>query len=549
MQTRQVRYIQKYLDHLSAKSVIEEPTYFDRDYLSEFSAFYSVSSKPYPHTCRRLHFFSTQLDRGFLRRAAGGSTKILERMQSSYLGFVILRPIPAAPLGRTVLKWYDDDAEKDQQTPRVKDPSREYSVHFAGIELTVNGLAWQQQDTGVAACATVSLWSMLHSSALDDHHAIPTTAEITRAAHSSHSFGSRVFPSQGLNFYQICDAIREQDLAALLTEGDISSGGKVIGFSRERFASTCASYIRSGYPVLISGYFLPERNIGHAICVVGFRSSAPLVADLISPGMADSNIEHLYIHDDNLGPNVRFEINSIPLIDKSSTGLGEAPEENQEESHEKADKETEGTVENESSEHADQEAEKSRQKLIEYVVLSVSDPYPTTDPKANPSPTSDYEQFVPTQLIVAAHNNIRTSPDTLHKAGLIKASYLSAVIRIVRDKTAIKVNGLIVSSRFIKLSAYLGDELEERLHANRKVLSRVRLSLSEKVGPMSLHIGVIRISLDDSTPLIDIIYDTTDSDRNHPLYCHVAYSKEVPKFFSSIQEFYETNFGKCVRAY
>ncbi len=574
-QTRQIRYLQRYLAELDAETVIEEPKYFDRDYLDEFSAFYSISSKPYVNTCNRLHFFSSAISRSVLRRAAGGSKNAVNAMQKSYLGFVVFRPIPAAPLGRTVLCWYPDTEEKDIQTPRVKNPSRIYSVHIAGIELIVEGLAWQQQDTGVAACATVSLWSMLHSSAFDDHHAIPTTAEITRAAHSSHSFGSRVFPSQGLNSYQICDAIKEQELAPLVTVGDVVDGEDIYGFSKERFSSTCASYIRSGYPVLLIGHFLSVDDSGHAICVVGFRSSAPKIAETQLPDLAESDIEHIYIHDDNLGPNVRFIIDTFSIVTSAALNSAEieeakiAEEVEVEEVKEGADEtkqvEEDGSIESAGEPDDDQETTEKldARNAVEIVVLSTSEPISKNGDSNQPSPTWDYGQFVPTQLIVAAHNNIRTSPDTLHEAGLIKAAVISLMINYIGEKFGSEENGLIVSSRFIKLASYLGEELNERLCSNRSVLGRVRLALCEKVDPMSLHIGVIRISLDNATPLLDILYDTTDSDRNHPVYCYVSYSQkltavvEVIKsvdrsyFISKFGEAYASanEFGKSVEAY
>ena len=39
------------------KSVVVEPKYVDKDYLDEFSAYYSKTFKVYPHRCLRLHFF------------------------------------------------------------------------------------------------------------------------------------------------------------------------------------------------------------------------------------------------------------------------------------------------------------------------------------------------------------------------------------------------------------------------------------------------------------------------------------------------------------
>ena len=91
----QVAYLRHYLADLGAKSVLEEKSYFDRDYLSEFSAFYGVSSRGYSNKCRHCSFFSERVKREHPRAAAGGSQRALERLQDAYLGFVIIRPIPS----------------------------------------------------------------------------------------------------------------------------------------------------------------------------------------------------------------------------------------------------------------------------------------------------------------------------------------------------------------------------------------------------------------------------------------------------------------------
>lgn len=54
---RQVSYLCDYLEDLNASFIIEEPHYFDRDYLAEVAAFYSSSSRGYKNICLRLHFF------------------------------------------------------------------------------------------------------------------------------------------------------------------------------------------------------------------------------------------------------------------------------------------------------------------------------------------------------------------------------------------------------------------------------------------------------------------------------------------------------------
>jgi hypothetical protein len=510
--SRQALYLEDYLTELEAKVVLREPRYFDRDYLAEFAAFYSVSSKGYKNICERFHFFSSRITRRTLVSAARGSKKALRQLQTSYLGFIVKRPIPAAPLGRTVLRWFPDPHATT--TPRIVKPSRKYYVHVAGVELCIKGLAWQQQDTGVGACATISLWSMLHSSAFDDHHAIPTTADITRAAHRRHSFGTRIFPSKGLNILQIYEAIIDRDLVPLITNGDVrDAAGKTIGFSKDRFASTCASFIRSGYPVLIVGRLETRDGAGeHAICGVGFRSCWPAKGDPSVPDLADSNTDFLYVHDDNLGPSVRVRIGRQTRL---------VPDESK------------------------------AQEIGAYQVVALRPEAPLSrdgTPRSS-SPTDGYGPLIPTQLVVAAHNDIRTDPDTLHKAALRHVSNISDALNHIAATKGLAPLALSASARFMKVAEYLGQELGKRLGSASKELAAVRLALCENVKPMSLHIGVVRIGLDDATVWADILYDTTDSDRNHPVFAHVAYSELSATVIQALHRARKGDFGECVRAY
>jgi len=504
-QTRQARYLRCYLEDLSASVVIEEPSYFDRDYLAEFSAFYGVSSRGYPNRCRRLHFFSDPgISRSVVRKAAAANKRSLERLQESYLGFVILRPIPAAPLGRTVVRWYPDATP---ETPRVVYPSREYVAHVAGISLRVVGVAWQQQDRGVGACATVGLWSMLHASAFDDHHAIPTTADITRSAHRRASLGARIFPSAGLTIYQVCEAIKEQDLSPVIIEGDITSPGRsIVGMSIERFSSSCAAFIRSGYPILLIGEL--EGHGDHAMCAVGFRSCAPKPTAGVPVSLQDAATTNLYVHDDNLGPNIRFRISNAAVIDANGEKLFDA-----------------------------------KGQAIHRVVLK-----PDSPSRGRPCPTDQYPNFYPRQLVVAVHNDLRTSPDKLHDTGVRLAESFLSALNSLAARHSVPPFGLTLSTRFIKLAKYLGEELEKTLDGNSKILGKTRLSLCEKAPPMSLHIGVVRIGVDDGTPLVDILYDTTDSDLNHPVFAHVMYNPVIEYVVNAVRSTDKCKFGTAIFA-
>lgn len=365
-----------------------------------------------------------------------------------YCGFSVIRPIPSAPLGRTVLDWYPDEPKRP---PRIVEPSRIYECHVAGITLRMRGVAWQQQDTAVSACATIALWVILQSSAFDENHSIPTTADITRMAHYHGSEQSRIFPSSGLSDDQICNALSQFDLAPLVIVGDFVSEK---GFTREFFATMTATLIRSGYPVLVSGHL---EGHGHTICAMGFREAEPPVS-LNAPQFADTAIEHLYIHDDNLGPNVRFEI-------------------------------TDG--------------------VRGPVILKPSAPPPRSETTIA-NPTLEYGEFRPDLLIAATHEELRITPSGLSGKGL----KIALVAQQMIDKN------VSISTKFIKLRDYLGRELAAELHG--PTLARVRRDLMETVPPMSFHLGLLRIGTGPESKAATYFRRSLRYDRHGPAHACVC---------------------------
>ncbi len=481
----QAKYLQCYLEGLDTKSYLIEQNYFDRDYLEEFSSFYSLSARGYPNVCKRIHFFdSDEINRDLFEIACSGDIHACKKLQNSYVGFSVIRPITKAPFGRTVFRWYDD---RTPETPRVTEPSRDYACHIAGIKLSVKGLAWQQQDSGVAACATVSLWSMLHSSAFDARHSIPTTSKITKAAHEKASLGKRVFPSHFLTIEQVLEAIKEQGLAPAIVKGDLGDSY----FSKDKFAATCASFLRSGYPLLIAGHHTErEAAIGHAICAVGFREAAPISEQQKLVSLQDAETEFLYIHDDNIGPNIRFRINEQESIDVN-------------------------------------------QQPVKKCHIHVEDPEYLDSKKTLQEPNTG---FAPTMLIAAVHEDLRISSDQFFQTGFLISHKLSATLKVIYDNNGHNFTGLVFSTRFIKISDYMQCELSSILEEQPNILGNVRLKLQEEVAPMSLHLGILRIALPNSSVLLDVLYDSTDSDLNRPIFCHIVYDKVMRDILNMIDQ-------------
>ncbi|MBK8270384.1 MAG: hypothetical protein IPK83_19650 [Planctomycetes bacterium] len=290
---RQIRYISEYVVKLGAKSVAIENHYIDRYHMEDHSVFYSKSLFPFPNFCRRVHFFN--VDQATVRRRlqgllVTGLAKGLDELQvaskefceSTYLGFTIIKPLTGSPVGRTVLRPYPEVPE-DHSTGFRRDfgAVREYSLHLFGVELTVRGLAFQQQDVGVSACATTAIWSAMQK--MRDHEDIAafTPAQITiLASRYSLPFG-RSMPSEGLSLDQMCQATQALGAAPnVVRTSDFAT-----------FKSYLHTTLRSGFaPILIL-----ESTIGrHAVAVAGMKLSVKSLRPAMTTSSSPVNVSSVY---------------------------------------------------------------------------------------------------------------------------------------------------------------------------------------------------------------------------------------------------------------
>ncbi len=293
----QVSYLDNYLRVLGCKAIVEETHYVDRDYIEDLTLFYGKSLRNYPNFCRRFHFLTTAMDirrwRKLIVAAKTDFDAVERRLTKQYLGFSVVRPLPGHPVGRTVLKTLGPAAPDGT---RDFSPLRRYTAHLGGFRVHVEGLAFQQQDQGVSACATTAVWTALHSAAHTEALKLPAPADITQAASRYLMMSGRTLPSEGLAIQQICEAIRDAGLAPVLVRATTTAVDKGV----------LDTFLRSGFPVVLA--VIPERTAageaGHAICAVGAK-----IADLepqTNPNLAYRDgataLKAVYVHDDRLGP-------------------------------------------------------------------------------------------------------------------------------------------------------------------------------------------------------------------------------------------------------
>jgi hypothetical protein len=114
------------------------------------------------------------------------------------------------------------------------------------------------------------------------------------------------------------------------------------------------------------------------------------------------------------------------------------------------------------------------------------------------------------------HREVRIEPDKIHAEALERAELLAFALQAAHFG-----EGVSVAPRFVRLSRYLDEELRSVVAA--KDLARVKMALCEEVAPMSYHIAVARFGL-PGVALMDVIFDTTDSELNCAPFAHVVFS-------------------------
>jgi hypothetical protein len=317
---RQLRYVQEYVRDLGCRSLLIEQHYIDRDHMEDHSVFYSKNLRPYANSCRRIHFFScalAELRRELKRLRAVSDGTQFHRLssdfsQQSYIGFSVIKPLDGCPVGRTVLRCFPATPPTDGYV-RSFDCACDYHAHVLGIPLHIKGLAFQQQDVGVSACATTALWSALQRTRALEETSAATPAQITiRASQYALPFG-RSMPSEGLSIDQMCQAVHSFGYAPNLFRAETYEVARALLYSA----------VRSGIsPVLILESL--DRNAAHAVAVAGMKlnnSRAAASAGLLDDGAG--RLSGLYLHDDRIGPYLRAELRkrykkayiNIPLRD------------------------------------------------------------------------------------------------------------------------------------------------------------------------------------------------------------------------------------------
>ncbi len=319
-------YFQGYCDRLAAKTIVVENEYIDRDYLEDFAAYYVRCFASYNRKCCRLHFFSAGFDETAFEVLLAGQSGLLseETLRSEYLGFIVVKPLPQTVVGRTCLRTYPSESHRHFPITRT------YDANLFGLQLSVESLGYQEQDSVAAACATSALWAAFQGTGKQFQHHIPSPVEITRTATAHVPLDTRTFPNNdGLTITQMADGIRGVGLEPYLIP------------TRDEFVlrSTLYAYLRGHIPVLLTielydpydpvdpNTGLPEPMALHEITVAGYSlaAGAPVPYRGSTFCLRAFRMEKIYVHDDQVGPFARMRFLHETHFDSSWTSPFGAP--------------------------------------------------------------------------------------------------------------------------------------------------------------------------------------------------------------------------------
>jgi len=147
------RFLSGYLNSIGAKSYVIENKYVDKDFLTDYTLYYAKCFKDYGRLCKRVHFFNKEYTKKEISDVffGVGKNEEIQSLQESYLGFIIIKPLPETVIGRTCLKTYEENNGRNYLTTRL------FHANLFGIDLDVKTLPFQEQDSVVSACATSAL--------------------------------------------------------------------------------------------------------------------------------------------------------------------------------------------------------------------------------------------------------------------------------------------------------------------------------------------------------------------------------------------------------
>ena len=267
--------------------VIETP-YIDKVYRNAFYNYFSSKLYLPSRDCMRLSFIETDSLSDKL------NNENFERIRTGYKGFVILRPLSHAVIGRNVISKEALDTDQAQLAIcRSSIPSS-----CLGIKTEAYGFPHSSQDGEMMTCAETTIWSIMEyfGNKYPEYTPIPPSEILEILKPTAYE---RQLPSNGLTFDQIASVFNHRGF-----------GCKVYNNAdNPMFKEIMACYVESGIPVAVCLESEVDQE-GHAVVAVGHKvvdrtdiaSSNKVEIEGKSYYIWNNLVDEFVFNDDNLVP-------------------------------------------------------------------------------------------------------------------------------------------------------------------------------------------------------------------------------------------------------
>ena len=278
-----VRNTIRHLRVLDARCYVLEDPYIDRDYSADYAQFYALTFHAHERHCKRVHFFSQDVS-SLLQRplSTAGLNDLSDLAKDAYCGFCVVRPLSAAPVGRTVLKARVGNGFNMEAAVTCR---ADIDAHLLGTRLQVTGTSFLQQDTRVGACAQVAIWAgMRHMHARHNYNWV-SVADITR-------FASPPSVTEAVSLPNASDRLSPDAMVRAIAK----AGYQPLCLPSLDIGHAILPYVESGIPVILG--LSTGGTVGHAVTVVGrvfARQENPTTR-------AFDYVPAYIVHDDQSGP-------------------------------------------------------------------------------------------------------------------------------------------------------------------------------------------------------------------------------------------------------
>ncbi|WP_303316863.1 hypothetical protein Q4Q34_08645 [Flavivirga abyssicola] len=307
------------LDNCKAYTCVLEQKYVSQSYLTDYSHYYTTSFSEISKFTSRIHFFHSKFNEEEFDEYAilNKDSKNYKGQQiwESYLGYMTIRPLGGSPFGTILFKTYP--YIENFRSRYYNSILEDFRFDVFGEQIRISSLPFQQQDKAVGACATFAIWCCYHKLQQLYKTKLLSPYEITKKAGISQIHSESMFPTVGLDGYQVVSIFEESNLR---TE-TFSFEDKQLNPSLLK--EIIYAYNKCGIPILL-GYEFDDASDNydghHIVAIVGYRLNQPSVntntnslkkicSKLIKTkekkkeiGLVAHDIMRFYTHNDELGP-------------------------------------------------------------------------------------------------------------------------------------------------------------------------------------------------------------------------------------------------------